>query len=172
MAEKLSVKLCLNPWHCLSLGFGSGLLPKAPGTFGSIVGVGLFFLMSLVTPFVLQVAIVSFVCIAGVYLCDYTSKALGVHDHPGIVWDEIAGVMFPLLVVSAFDFLDMKGLWVIAFASFRLFDIWKPGLIRKIDKRVSGGLGIMLDDIIAGIYAAILTLFCCYPLYWMYNGLQ
>jgi len=86
----------------------------------------------------------------GIYLCGKTADALGVHDHGGIVWDEIVGYLITMIAVP----LDWK--WVlVGFILFRIFDIWKPWPIKWVDSKVSGGLGIMLDDVLAGIFAAV-----------------
>ena len=138
-----------NPVHFLAFGFGSGLAPIAPGTFGTIMAIPLYLLMmqlSLV-PYLILVAVV---CITGIWICDKSSKLLGVHDHGGIVWDEFAGFFITMIAAPA------GWLWiVIGFALFRLFDIWKPWPISLLDKKVDGGLGIMVDDIVAGVYALI-----------------
>ena len=145
----LNRKVMTNPVHILAFGFGSGLAPFAPGTFGTLMAVPLYLIMmqlSLV-PYLIVTAIV---CITGVWICDKSSKLLGVHDHGGIVWDEFAGFFITMIAAPA------GWLWiVIGFALFRLFDIWKPWPISLLDKKVDGGLGIMIDDIVAGVYALI-----------------
>lgn len=138
-----------HPVHFLAFGFGSGLAPVAPGTFGTLMAIPLYLLMmqlSLV-PYLIVVAVV---CITGIWICDKSSKLLGVHDHGGIVWDEFAGFFITMIAAPA------GWLWIIiGFALFRLFDIWKPWPISLLDKKVDGGLGIMIDDIVAGVYALI-----------------
>jgi phosphatidylglycerophosphatase A len=87
--------------------------------------------------------------VVGVWVCDTASRDLGVHDHPGIVWDEIAGFLLTMLAAPP------GWQWIlVGFALFRLFDIWKPWPIGWLDRRVAGGLGIMLDDLVAGVFAA------------------
>lgn len=139
--------LLKNPIHFLSLGFGSGLSPFAPGTLGTLAAIPLYFLIQpLSLPFYLLITFIAL--IAGFYLCEQTAKALGVHDHGGIVWDEIVGYFITMIAVP----LDWK--WIlIGFVLFRFFDIVKPWPIKWIDSKVSGGLGIMLDDVLAGIFA-------------------
>jgi len=88
---------------------------------------------------------------AGVWICGESARRIGVHDHPGIVWDEIAGMYMTLLVIP-----PHIGLYALGFGLFRLFDIWKPWPIRELDHRLAGGAGIMLDDLIAALYAAFL----------------
>lgn len=135
------------------VGFGSGLLPKAPGTFGSAFAL-LFIPLWLALGFVNSLLVIIVISILGIYICGHTAKVLNVHDDGRIVWDEFAGqsiTFLPLIFIE-----QMNGLWVlVGFALFRLFDIWKPWPIRVADQKVSGGFGIMLDDIIAGIWAAL-----------------
>lgn len=135
--------------HLLSLGFGSGLAPRAPGTFGSLAALPLWCALQYLPPAVYLVAVaVAFVI--GVYICGATADALGVHDHGGIVWDEFVGLWIALFLAP------FQWLWVLlGFALFRLFDIWKPWPIRVLDARVHGGLGIMVDDVLAGFYAFV-----------------
>ncbi len=138
-----------HPVHFLALGFGSGLAPHAPGTFGTVAAIPLYLLLQTL-PVTSYLLITLIALLAGFYLCGETAKTLGVHDHPGIVWDEIVG----FLITMAAAPLDWK--WVIAgFLLFRLFDIIKPWPIKWIDQKVSGGPGIMLDDVLAGIFAWI-----------------
>jgi phosphatidylglycerophosphatase A len=144
--------LLRDPVHLLALGFGSGLAPVAPGTFGSLVGL-LFGLA--VAPFGLRVAVAVTIAVtlAGIWICGESARKLGVHDHSAIVWDEVAGMMLTLLAAP-------RSWWGIAFAFglFRLFDVWKPWPIREIDHGMRGGLGIMLDDVMAAVMAAIVLL--------------
>jgi len=148
-AIKIPFSYLKNPLHFLSLGFGSGLAPKAPGTFGTLVAVPLYLLMANLE-LGLYLLITCVVTFAGVYLCYYTSKALGVHDHSGIVIDEIAGYFITMIAVP-FDWL-----WIGAgFILFRFFDILKPWPISWIDKNIHGGLGIMLDDVLAGVFSFV-----------------
>ncbi len=144
--------LLRDPVHLLALGFGSGLAPIAPGTFGSIVG--LLFGLAL-APFGLPIALAVTVVLtlAGIWICGESARKLGVHDHPAIVWDEVAGMMLTLLAAPATWWGSL-----LAFGLFRLFDIWKPWPIREIDHGMRGGLGIMLDDVMAALMAAILLL--------------
>ena len=138
-----------NPNHLLAFGFGAGLAPVAPGTVGTLVGVLLYLPLSLLDnlPYLVIVAAIS---VAGIWLCGVTAQDLGTHDHPGIVWDEIAGYLITMA------WAPPGWQWMIlGFALFRLFDIWKPWPIRPIDRRVGGGSGIMLDDLVAGVYAAL-----------------
>lgn len=144
---KFNVK---NPIHFFALGFGSGLIKPAPGTWGTLAGIPVFLLFiaftGVGTVFYLLAVVLSF--IIGVYLCGKTASDIGVHDHGAIVWDEIVG----LLITLAF-FTPTVATIVIGFLLFRLFDIVKPWPIKVLDKHVHGGFGIMVDDVVAGLFA-------------------
>jgi phosphatidylglycerophosphatase A len=145
-----NLKLLLShPAHFCALGFGSGLAKKAPGTFGTLIGMPLFLLIAELG-FYNQLAIISALFLVGIYFCDKTGKSLGVSDHGGIVWDEIVAIML-VLTVTPYQWQW----WFAAFLLFRLFDIWKPAPIRQCDARVKGGFGVMLDDLLAAIYTII-----------------
>ena len=136
-----------NPIHFLAFGCGSGASPVAPGTFGTAAAIipYLWFQHWSVSAYIIML-LVTFV--VGVYLCDKTSRDIGVHDHGGIVWDEFVGFWITML------FAPQGWLWiVIGFIWFRIFDIVKPWPIKWADKKVHGGFGIMLDDVIAGVFA-------------------
>ena len=151
MTERLAPRsVFTDPVIFLAAGFGSGLAPRAPGTAGTLAAVPLYLLLVQFEPLVFFTAVVV-VAVLGVPICAVASRRLGVHDHAGIVWDEIAGYLLTMSLVS-------ESWWsmVLGFALFRLFDIWKPWPIGWADRRVSGGLGIMLDDLLAGGMAAIL----------------
>ena len=141
--------LLQHPAHFFGLGFGSGLAPKAPGTFGTLVGYPLFWLIS-VYALPIQLFIIAALFIIGVYFCDVTGKALGVSDHGGIVWDEIVAMMLVLAFTP-----NQWQWWLVAFLLFRLFDIWKPYPIRQFDAKLKNGFGVMFDDLLAAIYAII-----------------
>ena len=150
--SRLSPRLLRDPVHFFALGFGSGLAPKAPGTAGTLVGV---LLDPLLRPFGLEVRIgvVVLMFVAGVWLCGESARRLGVHDHGGIVWDEIVGYLALMLVLPA------GWPWALAgFVVFRFFDILKPWPIRQLDHGVGGGFGIMLDDIVASVWGALVLL--------------
>lgn len=145
----LNRKVMSNPVHFLAFGFGSGLAPFAPGTFGTLMAIPLYLLLQTLS-LPLYLVVLAIVCVVGIWICDKSSELLGVHDHSGIVWDEFAGFFVTMIAAPT------GWLWiVIGFALFRLFDIWKPWPISVLDKKVEGGLGIMIDDIVAGIYALI-----------------
>jgi phosphatidylglycerophosphatase A len=150
--------LMRDPVHLVAFGFGSGLMPRAPGTFGTLIAIPItLFVMQF--GFAVHLAFVVAAAVFGVYVCGESARRLGVHDHPGIVWDEITGFAVTMLTVPApLGAFEQAG-WVLAgFALFRLLDIWKPWPIREADHSLSGGLGIMLDDVIAGIFAAAILL--------------
>ncbi len=136
-----------NPWHFLAFGFGSGLAPKAPGTFGTLAAIPLYLLL---VQFSLPVylTVVLLVSLSGIYICSKTSADLGVHDHSGIVWDEIAGFLLTMVAVPLHWQTVVAG-----FLLFRFFDIIKPWPIGWLDSRVSGGTGIMVDDLVAGVFS-------------------
>jgi phosphatidylglycerophosphatase A len=136
-----------NPIHFLALGFGSGLAPKAPGTFGTLAAIPLVFLFASLSSLYLALIIVV-MSITGIYICGKAAKDAGVHDHGAIVWDEIVGLM-----ITLFMFPLTWQTVLLGFLLFRFFDILKPWPISYIDKNCHGGLGIMLDDIVAGFAA-------------------
>lgn len=136
-----------NPIHFLALGFGSGLSPKAPGTFGTLAAIPVFLLLSYFSSLTYLVATLV-VCIAGIYICEKAANDAGVHDHGAIVWDEIAGFLITMILVP----ITWQTI-LVGFVLFRVFDIFKPWPISFIDKHVGGGFGIMLDDIVAGLLA-------------------
>lgn len=147
MAYSADPRILRDPVHLLAFGFGAGLSPRAPGTVGTLVAIPL--IMS-IAPFSLMVKllVVSLLLVAGIFICDASAKRLGVHDHAGIVWDEITGFAITMLAVP------LTWYWLLlGFALFRFFDIVKPWPIREADHSLKGGLGIMLDDVIAGVFA-------------------
>ena len=150
MTADLRSKVLRDPVNLLAFGFGTGLSPWAPGTIGSLPGVALAWLtlgLSLEWRLLIAFALI----VAGIWICGEAARRVGVHDHPGIVWDEIAGMYVVLLTVP-----PSIPLWALGFGLFRLFDIWKPWPIRDLDHRLAGGSGIMLDDLVAALYAALL----------------
>lgn len=146
-----------TPEHVLAFGFGAGLAPRAPGTFGTLVGIA-FFVVLLWLPWPAYVAASVSLFVAGCFICGASARLLGVHDYGGIVFDEIVGYLFaaaPLVWLAPASITGWIAGIVIAFLLFRIFDIAKPWPIRAIDRRVHGGFGIMIDDIVAGIAAAV-----------------
>ncbi len=149
-SSRLSVEhLMHSPASFLALGFGTGLAPVAPGTVGTVPGVLLCLLISGL-PLVGYVGVVAAAAAIGVWACGSTSRQLGTHDHGGIVWDEIVSFLITMIAVpvSAVTLL-------IGFLLFRVFDILKPWPIGWLDEKVDGGLGIMIDDVVAGLLACL-----------------
>ncbi|MFQ6006420.1 MAG: phosphatidylglycerophosphatase A [Woeseia sp.] len=139
-----------DPVNLLAFGFGAGLSPIAPGTAGSLLGAALAW-ATLPLPFELRLVVAIALILGGIWICAESARRIGVHDHPGIVWDELAGMYLVLLATS-----PSIVLWPLGFGLFRLFDVWKPWPIRDLDHRLKGGLGIMLDDLVAALYAALI----------------
>lgn len=155
--KSIPVSLLKNPLHLLSFGFGSGLLPKAPGTFGTVVAIPLYLLLALFTNETVYLIACSSGLVLGFFLCEYTTRVLGVQDHPAIVWDEIIGFLITMLFIAPSLISVLLG-----FILFRIFDILKPWPISVIDSRVKGGIGVMLDDVLAGGFA----LLCMHLIAW------
>ena len=148
--DNLARTVLTDPVHILAFGFGTGLSPVAPGTVGSLVGV-LFAWLTLDLGLPLQLGVAAAISLSGIWICGESARRIGVHDHGGIVWDEIAGMYITLLAAPP----TVAG-WILGFVLFRAFDIAKPWPIRDLDHRLGGGLGIMLDDLAAALYALIL----------------
>ena len=142
--------LLSTPAGWLACGFGSGLAPVAQGTFGSLAAILPWLLLrQLSLPLNVLVIVIGFA--VGVWACDVAGRALGVDDHRSLVWDEFIGQWIALLPA-------LLGPWwavALGFALFRLFDVWKPWPIRYLDQHLKGGLGVMVDDVIAGVFAAV-----------------
>lgn len=148
--KPIPASLLRHPIHLLSLGFGSGLSPYAPGTMGTLVAIPLYLLIATL-PLTIYLGVIVFGFILGIYFCHVTSDALGVHDHPGIVWDEIIGFWITMIAVPVASWQ-----WIATgFLLFRFFDIIKPWPVKLADKRMPSGFGIMFDDVLAGIYALV-----------------
>jgi phosphatidylglycerophosphatase A len=147
---KLTNKVFQDPTYFIAFGFGSGLMPIAPGTWGTAAAIPLYLLIANFSwPIYLFLTIAAF--FIGVKVCDKVSQELGVYDYSGIVWDEVVGYLLTMFLAP------LNFIWLImGFVLFRVFDIWKPGPIRFIEKRVQGGLGVMLDDVLAAIPAWVI----------------
>ena len=142
--------LLSTPAGWLACGFGSGLAPVAQGTFGSLAAILPWLLLrQLSLPLNLLIIAIGFVI--GVWACDVAGRKLGVDDHRSLVWDEFVGQWIALLPALLAPWWAI----VIGFALFRLFDVWKPWPIGYLDRHLKGGLGVMMDDVIAGLFAAI-----------------
>jgi len=142
-------QLLRDPTMLLAFGFGSGLAPKAPGTFGTLAAIPFWWLMQGLPP-AWYLGIVILTGLLGCYLCGTAAKKLGVHDHGGIVWDEMVGYWLTMFLAPV-----GWGWALYGFVLFRLFDIVKPPPINWVDRQVRGGVGIMLDDILAAVYAGL-----------------
>lgn len=142
--------------------FGAGLSPKAPGTVGTLaslpVGLVILYYLGMEVLFTAAIAIT----IIGIFEVNKYEKATGEHDQQHIVIDEAAGmwlalvIVYPTALAMAYPYAEILAI-IFAFASFRLFDIWKPSTIGWIDRELKGGLGVMLDDVLAGIAGGFLS---------------
>ena len=140
--------LC-NPIFLLAFGFGSGFAPKAPGTAGTLLAVLIHLILVNLPPWI-HGTIIFAAFFIGIWVCGRTAEYLGVHDHEGIVWDEFVGYWVMMFLVPS------NWLWVsFGFVLFRILDIFKPWPISVVDRQVGGGLGIMLDDLLAGVMGAV-----------------
>lgn len=150
--------LLLDPGHFLSLGGGTGLIPFAPGTWGSLPGVVLAVLLIPAGEAVFWAVVVG-LFVLGIPLCARTARALGRSDPGAIVWDEVVGMAITLGIAaswgSGFDSLPPLSL-LAGFGLFRILDILKPWPIRWLERRLGGGLGVMADDVLAGVIAGLL----------------
>ena len=138
-----------KPSHFIAFGFGTGALPIAPGTFGTLIAIP-FYLAICSLPLPLYITLVILAVIGSSWLCDRVSKEIAIHDHQGMCIDEVIGYL-----------VTMTGaphgmMWIVlGFIFFRIFDIWKPWPINYADTHVSGGFGMILDDALAGVYSII-----------------
>jgi phosphatidylglycerophosphatase A len=136
-----------DPALFLAFGFGSGLARKAPGTLGTAAAIPLYWLLIQTGLPIYSVSTI-LATLAGIWICGIAADKLGEHDFSGIVWDEVAGYLITMWLVP----FSWKAL-LLGFVLFRIFDIIKPWPISWIDQKVQGGLGIMLDDVVAGVFA-------------------
>ncbi len=140
-----------HPANLPALGFGSGLAPVAPGTVGTLAAVPIYYYLLQPLGLELYLAVIAASFLIGIGFCGAAAKSIGVHDHGGIVWDEFVGLWIACIA------LPPGWPWLLAaFVLFRLFDIWKPFPIRQIDRKLGGGLGIMVDDVVAGVFALVI----------------
>ncbi len=143
-------RILRDPRYLLAFGLGSGLSPWAPGTMGTLFALPLFWWLSGLS-LLLYIAVVVLLFVVGVWLCQVTASGLAVHDHPGIVWDEVVGYLVTMIALPA------NGYWMLAgFVLFRFFDILKPWPIHVILTKSKSAIGIMFDDVLAGLFAAVL----------------
>jgi phosphatidylglycerophosphatase A len=159
-----SLRLMFSHWaHSVSFGFGAGLLKPAPGTWGSLMGLALFLGLKMADLVSSNALIWLGICfclfVVGVWCCSKTGQALGVSDHGAIVWDEIVALFLVCYAVR-----DSALGYALGFVLFRIFDIIKPQPIAWLDARVKGGFGVMIDDILAAVFAIV----CYHGLAWIW----
>ncbi|TAN08410.1 MAG: phosphatidylglycerophosphatase A [Rhodanobacteraceae bacterium] len=144
--------LLSHPAGWIATAFGAGLTPKAPGTAGSLVALLPWWFVLRGLPLGVYAAVLVAGFLLGVWVCGVSDRRLGLHDQGALVWDEVIGMWITLLAAPA------QWWWLlVGFALFRLFDIWKPWPVSWADRRIRGGLGVMLDDVLAGMYALIVV---------------
>lgn len=139
-----------NPIHFIACGFGIGAFPFFPGTLGTAAAIPIYLLLAKLPLWLYLVITISFVLL-GVWLCQVANRDFGTEDHPAAVWDEIAAFLIVMIAVPATWYYILIG-----FILFRIFDIWKPGPIRWLERHVHGGLGVMIDDIVAAVFSWII----------------
>ena len=152
--EKPHWRLLLDPGHFLSFGLGSGLSPFAPGTIGTILAIPIAWFMNQ-TSIDYRITLLSFFIVLGIYLCGRSAILFKDHDHSSIVFDEIVGMLDPLLFIP----FTVRNV-LFCFCLFRFFDILKPWPISFFDRSFRGGFGIMIDDLIAGLFTFLVFFFC------------
>lgn len=149
----LAKRVWQDPVYFIAFGFGSGLMSVAPGTWGTLAAIPLYLLI-MHTHWLVYLVLTALAFGLGVWACDKVSKEMGIHDYQGIVWDEVVGYLLTMWNAP------LGWGWMLwGFILFRIFDIWKPQPIRYIDQKVQGGLGIMLDDVLAAIPAWLIMQF-------------
>lgn len=139
-----------DPILFLAFGFGSGLAKKAPGTMGTLAAIPVY-LIIFQTGLITYSLLTTLAAVVGIWICGIAAEKLDEHDFGGIVWDEIVGYLITMWLVP----FSWQAL-VLGFILFRVFDILKPWPIKWVDQKVHGGLGIMLDDVLAAIFAGLL----------------
>lgn len=147
-----------NPWHFIAFGFGSGAIPIAPGTFGTLLAIP-FYLALQQLPHTAYLITVILITLGSMWLCGKVSREIATHDHQGMCLDEFVGFFVTMYAVP------LSLTWIIiGFLLFRLFDIWKPQPIRYLDEKMTGGVGMILDDVLAGVYSCLIL----HLLIWIY----
>lgn len=143
-------KIWQDPRYFIAFGLGSGAMPVAPGTFGTLMAIPFYLLLQPLPWYAYLIFVIIFIILSA-WLSDYVSRAIKVHDHPGMNIDEFAG-FFVTMINAPLGFE-----WILlGFLLFRIFDIWKPWPIRYLDENVHGGFGMLLDDVVAGIFSMII----------------
>ena len=139
-----------RPAFFIAFGAGAGLAPRAPGTFGTLLAFPLFWWLGPQLSAGAFLALCAALFVTGIWACSVTGRALGAHDHGGMVWDETVAFLLVLFFVPG------EGYWqAFAFLLFRLFDILKPPPIRYFDRTLKGGFGVMFDDMVAAFYTLL-----------------
>jgi len=138
-----------DPWCFLGFGFGVGLVPKAPGTFGTLIAIPLYLLIAPLS-LGIYLMVVFLLFMLGILICQRCEERIQLSDHSGIVWDEIVGYLITMIAIP----LSWPAV-IAGFVLFRVFDVLKPWPIRVLDRSIHGGLGIMLDDALAGLFAGL-----------------
>lgn len=157
--QLLEHKVWKNPWHFIAFGFGSGLLPVMPGTYATLVAIPIFLVLQSFGWIFYAIATLV-ITVFGMWLSEKVSKEIGIHDYPGMNFDEIVGYLVTMFLAPA------SLIWVIiGFCLFRLFDILKPWPINWVDKNVKGGVGVILDDVIAGLLSFIVIQIALFVVY-------
>jgi len=147
--KDFSRKVWTNPWYFLAFGFGTGLLPKMPGTYATIVAIPIYLIMRQFSWLTYGI-VLALIIIFAMWVSDKVSKEIGIHDHPGVNIDEIPGFLLTMLFAPA------GWLWILlGFILFRFFDILKPWPISWLDKNVGGGFGMVVDDLLAGFFGFV-----------------
>lgn len=139
-----------QPLYFVAFGFGSGAMPFAPGTFGTLMAIPFYLLLQPLSLYAYLITVLGFIIISS-WICQYVSRKIAVHDHPGMCLDEFAGFFVTMIHAPA------GWHWILlGFILFRLFDIWKPWPISILDEKIHGGFGMVLDDIVAGVFAMLI----------------
>jgi len=146
---KIKLRELKDPIVFVALGLGSGLSPKAPGTAGTLIAVPLVYFLQQQS-LLIYTLVTLFVLATGSWVCGYAARKLQVHDHPAIVYDEVAGFLITMYMIPASWNLMLSG-----FILFRFFDAVKPWPISWCDKNIHGGFGIMFDDVVAGVFSLL-----------------
>ncbi len=164
--KKPTAKMLLNPVHAISMGFGSGLSPFAPGTAGTLAAIPLYLFAAHTIPWSIShpqsfIMLIVAMIILGSVCAHYTGKELGVTDHGAIVWDEVVGYFITMFVLpyAAMSWLEIALWCLFGFFVFRFFDIFKPWPASWVDKNIKNGFGVVLDDAIAGVFSAVVVYF-------------
>lgn len=148
--QPLPESIWKNPWHFIAFGFGTGAIPIAPGTFGTLIAIPLYLYFSTYSHWIYLVFTIAFT-IFSIWLCEKVSREIQVHDHQGMCIDEVVGYL-----VTMYHAPYGWGWIITGVILFRIFDILKPWPIRQIDDHVKGGVGMILDDVVAGIFSCFI----------------